>query len=496
MDSPGSRIKRRRQAARRIVLCFAAVIAAAVLMTAFPANRDTGRDLPRETGPRDADSGTRYRLQCVMHEAEGTVAVREEIRFVNETGRRLSSLLLRTWLNAYREEETSPAALDELYDRAYPEGFSEGGILIQGVWWNGEIISSSYSDAENTMLWAEIGTLDPGEEGILTVHCVLRIPQCAWRTGRGEERWQLGNAFPILAVWDGESGAFRQDAYCPIGDPFVSECADYHVTVQLPDGWQCFGTAEMVRENGVFTGEARNVRDMALVFEKGDLFSETKENIHLVTNFDRNRREVYATAGEALRIYEKLWGKYPYRNLSIAAVSFAMGGMEYPCCVLIDETLTGDDLELTLAHEIAHQWFYAVTGSDQYCQAWQDEALCQWAVLCYVEERYGKDARNQLAIAYVGDPMREVLHAQVTAGSPIDRFSDYQDYHTAVYGRGCACLCALDLCLSGTLNDFLKSYCEEFAFRIATRKDFEELLYRFSGQDLSALTADYLDTIF
>ena len=45
-------------------------------------------------------------------------------------------------------------------------------------------------------------------------------------------------------------------------------------------------------------------------------------------------------------------------------------------------------------------------------------------------------------------------------------------------------------------DDFLKSYCEEFAFSIATRKDFEELLYRFSGQDLSALTADYLDTIF
>lgn len=48
----------------------------------------------------------------------------------------------------------------------------------------------------------------------------------------------------------------------------------------------------------------------------------------------------------------------------------------------------GESLETVVAHEVAHQWWYAVVGSDPVNQAWQDEALSQFSMLEYLEDRH------------------------------------------------------------------------------------------------------------
>ena len=48
--------------------------------------------------------------------------------------------------------------------------------------------------------------------------------------------------------------------------------------------------------------------------------------------------------------------------------------------------------------------------------------------------------------------------------------------------------------MNGGLNAFLKHYRDTFAFRIATRADFETLLHQDTGEDWSPLLSDYLDT--
>ena len=56
----------------------------------------------------------------------------------------------------------------------------------------------------------------------------------------------------------------------------------------------------------------------------------------------------------------------------------------------------GDTPEQTVALETAHQWWYAVVGSDGFNQAWQDEALSQFSLLDYWETRNGASARAEL----------------------------------------------------------------------------------------------------
>ena len=90
--------------------------------------------------------------------------------------------------------------------------------------------------------------------------------------------------------------------------------------------------------------------------------------------------------------------------------------------------------------------------------------------------------------------MRVTIPRGVTPGSPLDYFSDYSEYRVVVNGRGAAALCALDTAMNGGLNAFLKHYRDTFAFRIATRADFETLLHQDTGEDWSPLLSDYLDT--
>ena len=65
---------------------------------------------------------------------------------------------------------------------------------------------------------------------------------------------------------------------------------------------------------------------------------------------------------------------YPYPTLTIAE-SAAGYGMESPALVWIPRTLTRSDMNYTVPHEIAHQWFYSLVGNDQAADPFADEAM-------------------------------------------------------------------------------------------------------------------------
>ena len=153
------------------------------------------------------------------------------------------------------------------------------------------------------------------------------------------------------------------------------------------------------------------------------------------------------------------------------------------------------NLELTVSHEVAHQWWYAMVGSDSFHQAWQDESLCQYAVLDYFEAAYGPDTREDLAFLMIETAMRITVPRGVTPGSPIDYFQDMNEYSTMVYYRGAALWRALETHLGKEkLDGALQRYAEAYRFGFATRDDLTRILSDAAGQDLSALISDYLDT--
>ena len=251
----------------------------------------------------------------------------------------------------------------------------------------------------------------------------------------------------------------------------------------------------------VYTLEAQAVRDFALVISDRFAASSAMADDVLITAYAKDAsdaRRMVKYARQAIECYEEHYGEYLCPTLTLAEVSFPYGGMEYPRMVMIGSSLMAaadDSLEVTVAHEVAHQWWYAMVGSDSYYQAWQDESLCEYALMDYVGQVYGASARESLIFDRIETAMRITIPRGVTPGSPIDYFQDLTEYSQVVYRRGAALWTALETLMGKQqLDSALQQYVQAYRFSTATRQDLARLLSQAAGQDVTPLMEDYLDT--
>ena len=443
-------------------------------------------------------------ISAELNPDERTLSVIQTMKLTNRTGETLDSLVLRTWPNAFQSMDHSPCAADEaLYDLHYPDGFSSGSLVMARATVNAEEVIHRYEDEAKTVMRLPVSIgWEPGET--IGVHLVytVQIPRAAYRFGVQEDVWMLGNAFALPAAW--EDGAFRTDAYAPVGDPFVSDCANYEVWVTVPSGYVCAGSGYPQQENDGdrvhYAFWSRAIRDFALVISPKYETAQAMEKGVLVTAYADSAskaNELLKYARKAIACYTQRFGAYPYPSYTVAQAEFPHDGMEYPALSMIGSDVIrrgGRELEYAVAHETAHQWWYAAVGSDSWNQPWQDEALAAFSVLEYAQTVYGMGERQELERTGPMSAMQVTVSQGVTPGAPLDRFASMSEYKLVVYDRGAACLCALDETVSGGLDAFLRDYYETYAFSRASRQDFETLLLQSTGEDLAPLMRDYLDT--
>ncbi len=420
-----------------------------------------------------------------------TLSVQHTLRLKNRTGQALDAAVLRTWPNAFQSLETTPCS-----DQDYPGGFSTGALTMAHAQVDGQTALHRYLDEGKTLLSIPVsGGWQPDAWVEITLRYTVTPPRAAYRFGVWDGVWAFGNAFAVPAVW--EDGAFRADEYVSVGDPFVSDCMNYDVTVTVPGGYRCAASGYAEADGSAYHFVSPAVRDFALVISDRFETAQAKQDGVLITAFGLNQaqaKDMLRYARKALKIYSERYGAYPYQSYSVAAVPFAHEGMEYPQLSMIGAALTERRLEYAIAHETAHQWWYAAVGSDGWDQPWQDEALCEFSLLEYAEAVYGAGERSDLEYSRAESAMRVTVPSGVAAGSPLGDFADMEEYVLLAYHRGLACLCAMDRTIPGGLDGFLRDYYQAYAFRRATRTDFEQLLTQSTGEDLIPLMRDYLDT--
>lgn len=418
------------------------------------------------------------------------------------------TLVFRAYPNAFASVETSPIATEELFDGCYPSGFSGGSLTISTVQVgrSSETMKSMqhrYIDEAKTVLSISLPwRWEPQTTVVAEFHYTEILPLAASRFGMCNDMWAVGNAFLQLAPY--EDGAYLADPYYAVGDPFISDCANYRAIVTVPVGYACAGSAwptvTQAGEEQCYTFTAYAVRDFTLCLSNRYQQVQAMVQGVLITAYAVDSGQAAKAlhyAKQALVCYTERFGAYPYPSFTLAEVDFPFGGMEYPSMVMISsETLRqgGESLEWVVAHETAHQWWYGVVGNDQVRQAWQDEALCEFSLLDYVETYYGRAQREDMRFSRIETAMRVTIPRGVTPGSPLDYFGSMSEYSLVVYRRGAAMLCALSTAMDEQLDGFLRVYYDDYQFARPTREDFERTLNAFSGEDWSQLIVDYLDT--
>jgi hypothetical protein len=223
-----------------------------------------------------------------------------------------------------------------------------------------------------------------GERTTLSMRLRITLPWRSDRFGYAGGLALVGTALPTLEVHDDQG--WHHDAFEDLGESFYSVIGRYRVTlVGAPDlDTPATGTLESSQPAGgglvARTYTASNVRDFAWAAGRLEQVTGTAGATKVVVSYRAGAvtalqaQRMLAAARTSLATFSTSFGVYPYPELDVVLGAFPnFGGMEYPTIVFSEVD------KWTVAHEIAHQWWYGLVGNDQYSSPWLDESLATWS---------------------------------------------------------------------------------------------------------------------
>ena len=126
-------------------------------------------------------------------------------------------------------------------------------------------------------------------------------------------------------------------------------------------------------------------------------------------------------------------------------------------------------------------------------QPWQSEALCEYSLLRFIQEKEGASARRDYEEREILSTHQITMASGISCGAPASYFSSAEEYTLAVQKRGAELLTTLEMLFPSKLDTFLKEYYNRYRYGRASRQDFEELLQSVTGEDIRVLMMEWLD---
>lgn len=437
-------------------------------------------------------------IDASYNEEERLLTVSQQILYINRANQPLEEMVLSLYANAFRERRSVPVLPQDML-KAYPKGWSAGGVTVETVSVNGEDVVWEVQGEQRTQLCLLLPKPLP-QNGSLTVELkyTVLLPLTTLRTGASASDVRLCNVFAVPAVIDEETGAFRRDSYTAIGDPFLSDCADYDVTLRLSPAFIAAApgmVSEEGFEDGVWRFKAEDLREFSAVLSKDFCVAQAMAGRAKVRGFAREQEEAQLladTGAKAVETFSALFGEYAFRDLTLCTCDFSLGGMEYPALALLDQDLLREDggmAEFVIAHEVAHQWWYAAVGSDQLRHPWQDEALTEYSTLLYFDAVYGGEALNTLYLSMIRPAATSPVLKGLCLDAPVTAFESNAMYDALVYRKGAAMWHDLRVQLGNeAFLSALRQYYAQNRFLLAQPED----LYEAMGETARRSMAEWI----
>jgi hypothetical protein len=383
---------------------------------------------------------TCYDLSLVVLDGSDTsYSGTARVTFVNPGSEPLNDLVFRTYANA-----------DIIFG---------GRLVVTAAEINGSAVTpQSLLDDGTAYRMPLPKTLDPGEVITVSLDFDGEVPQNfgssavygTFNLSRAEPLLSLASWYPILAALN--DGQWQVFPVVGVGDVVVSEVAFYRVQIDAPQDWQIAATGistsvalqEDRRIHEFLSGPIRDFMIVASpVFSQEELQHGDIRLIHWRLpniEYDNTALEV---AAQSLDLFSNLFGLYPYTQLDIVDMPLQnASGVEYPGLIILATNLYRDPnrrdfLPTVVAHEVGHQWWYAVVGNDVNRHPWQDEGLTTFSALLY-HEQYNPDY-YQGTINFYRDRVAEYeqQYGPQPIGQPVSAFTmNDPGYAIVVYYKG------------------------------------------------------------
>jgi hypothetical protein len=496
------------------------------------------------------------KLDDKTHRLYGEIA----FDYLNNSPSTLDSLYIHVWPNAYKSGRSALA--EQLEGEAKKLSTIDtaklGRISALDFKINGSTVSWSFHpDHEDIVLIKLTQPLAPGKQLTLTTPFMVKIPSGSIsRLGHIGQSYQITQWYPKPAVFDHKG--WHPIPYLNQGE-FYSEYGSFDVSITVPKNYVVGATGELqnsteasfldslaqdtkTRISEIIALPSGNLRDsFPPSASEWKTLRYMQDKVHDFAWFADKRYKVLKgsvklpesgrnvttwalfTPANALNwqnaieyindgtyYYSKWNGDYPYSAVTaVDGTISAGGGMEYPMITVIGNSSTARELEVVIVHEVGHNWFYGILGSNERQHGWMDEGMNTANEMRYVATKYpdnqdlsdmvlgGKLHLNDLDHHDMGDIFYRFL-AVLDADQPIETHS--ADFSSANYG-------AIMYQKTGLVFQYLRSYLGDelydqcmhryydlYQFKHPYPEDMQRVVEGVSGRKLDWLFGDLIQT--
>ncbi|WP_316788698.1 M1 family metallopeptidase [Pedobacter frigoris] len=432
-----------------------------------------------------------YDIDVTLNDQEKSLKGFETIVYKNNSPSTLDFIWFHIWPNAYKQEST--ALFQQIRNDTSRvkklKNYSYGSIEGLNFKVNGAVaVTEPHSNPQYIdIIKVKLNSpLKPGDSVKITTDFKVKLPSYFSRSGFADGEFMVCQWYPKPAVFD-KSG-WHEFPYLDMGE-FYSDYASFNVNITVPNNYvvgatgvlqntdelaayKSLGAKNVANRDGkpaVYVPKAKsgtkkltykisNVPDFAWFADKDFVIQydtvklESGKVIDAFTYYHNKKGSLWVNSidytKDAVKKYSGWIGDYEYPVVQVVEgpENNSSGGMEYPTITLITSPdAKKESLDGVIAHEVGHNWFMSMLGSNERMHTWLDEGLNTYFQFRYEAGKYRansifgdhipaeikalpeKDFLNSLYNAMGNIPMQSAIEI------PADKFASSDEYGIISY---------------------------------------------------------------
>ena len=508
-----------------------------------------------------------YNIEVTLNDTNHTLSAFEKLIYSNNSPDTLDFIWFNIWPNAYKDDSTAYAKQAGPNSRfAKSDSLSRGFIDSLDFSVDGKRVDWIYHPEWSDVLKVNLNKpLNPGESIIIETPFFVKLPKIFSRLGHTGKHYEITQWYPKPAVFDHKG--WHPMPYLNQGE-FYSEFGTFDVKITLPKDYKIMATGDLVngeeeynwldsltsitdslnslseKELKKWIQDQRNNKDFSskdsskIVYktlhfrqnqvhdfawfadkkwlvQKGDLvLPNTSNQVTLWSFYLPKNAENWRNSIEYLHDsgywFSKYYGDYPYNHITAVDGDLsAGGGMEYPNITVIASMPSKHLLEMVITHEVGHNWFYGIIGSNERYHTWMDEGLNEYSTIRYWQDKYKDNNERFVVIPFIQDKFKiakdlkfswiEYFQYSLSAKSqnvqPLNLKAE--EYKGANYGQNYSKTAVFTRFLQHYLgeekmDEIMQDYYKIWKFKHPYPEDFQNIVEHHTDKDLSW----YFDGVF
>jgi hypothetical protein len=497
-------------------------------------------------GPKYWQNHADYQINATLDTLANTLAAVENITYTNNSPNVLSSLWLQIDQQIYKKDARS-----KFVGGGYSSYETTEGNQLKSVQLliNGKKQAASYviTDTRMQIRLAE-GLAANGAKINVLIEYAYTVPgafgnRTDYTATKNGKIFEIAQWYPRMCVYD-DSRGWDTLPFLGSGE-FYLEYGDFDYRITVPWDMIVAGSGELQNPKEVLTAQQNKRLDAARSSDKtvmirtagelNDPASRPVQKGQLTWHFSmKNTRDVAFGASKAfiwdaarinlpegkkslamsvypiesagndgwgrsteylkgaIEHFSGKWFSYPY-PVAINEAGIA-AGMEYPGILFDGINDKGKELFFVTAHEIGHNWFPMIVGSDERRYPWMDEGFNTF-IDVYASDEFNKGEyapkRDSEYAENQGNPADEIIPFLADPDAPVimtaaDAISEKYRHPFAYFKPAFGLILLREQILGPERFDYaFRQYIADWSFKHPTPDDFFHAMENGAGEDLS-----------